>query len=160
VSLPDLHACSAVFDSGLASVSLEPDQALALAPGKYGPVSVKSRARLTLSAGSYQFEALTLEPQALVQLPPGGGTVLLVQSALTHRGSFVDAGGAIAPVFIAYFGSQSAAIEGAFRGAIVAPNSRVDLFRRAEGYRGVFFARDLELHPNMTVRHDPTTLMP
>jgi len=159
VALPDLGTCSATFGGGLANVSLEPSQTLSLAPGNYGPLSVKSRAKLILAAGTYHFQSVTLEPDALVQLDPAASSVLFVQSALTHRGSFRDAGGALAPVLIAYFGSQSAPIEGPFAGAIIAPNARVDLYSRADGYRGVFFAHDLEAHPNMTIRQEQVALI-
>jgi hypothetical protein len=159
VALPNLGACTSQFVTGLADVSLEPDQTLSLAPGAYGRVSVKSRARLILDAGTYRFQSLVLEPQAVVQVATGGATIVFVQSGLTHRGSFLNASGQLAPVLIAHFGTSAASIEGPFRGAIVAPNGRVDLYTRSEGYSGVFFARDLELHPNMTIRQDRTALI-
>jgi hypothetical protein len=51
--------------------NLEPDTTLTLAPGNYGVVSVKSRAKLHLFSGMCSFSALLIEPQAIIELDHG-----------------------------------------------------------------------------------------
>ncbi|HXS17174.1 MAG TPA: hypothetical protein VN764_08295, partial [Polyangiaceae bacterium] len=58
-------------------VHLEPDASSAIEPGLHGDVTVKSRATLTLAAGSYFLDSLVIDPQAHVQMKTDAGPVTL-----------------------------------------------------------------------------------
>lgn len=80
----------------------------AFAPGSYGSVRVASRAKLSLSTGTYYFGSLDVEPQAIVQLKQDLGPVIIyaareyrlpIGSVLFHHNRSVThfPGGGVSP---------------------------------------------------------------
>ncbi len=71
-------------------VNLEPEQIRALAPGAYGNVSIKSRAVLTLVAGTYTMNSFAVEPQARIVFDDSEGPIYIhVRDMLTYRGDSI-----------------------------------------------------------------------
>lgn len=135
-------------------VSLEPDQTRVLAPGSHGAVSVKSRAVLELRSGVYYFESLTLEPDSVLRLNQTDGPVVVhVRNSLVYRGKIAPVGGGVPNLVVDYQGSGAAIVEGAFAGALVAPNATLLLARVSAGpHRGIFAARRVELAASALVQ--------
>jgi hypothetical protein len=133
--------------------SVEPNTVRSIAAGAFGTVSVKSGATLILAAGTYYFEALHLEPQARVKVDPS--TLIELLSGFTHRGNFVGSttdGAPVASATVRYRGAAAVSLESAFIGSILAPNAALTLGGMSgTQYEGRFFARDLELRPDVTI---------
>lgn len=134
---------------GSQDVNLEPDQSLTLPPGSYRRGSIKSRATLRLSAGTYYFDALTFEPDARLRL--GGSVVLHVMADFTWRGiEQLDAG---ASLYLAHHGTSTAFFERPFVGRVLSPRGSLVLGTGApQTFDGRFFARNVEARPGVTVR--------
>ncbi len=125
-------------------VALEPDQQGSAAPGRYRKLVVKSRATLTLSAGTYFVETLQLEPQGTLKLDQSAGPVrLYVTSTLIYRGNVIAADGADPRLFVGYTSSNALALEAPFKGTLVAPNASVRLATLPVPHKGRFFGRDI-----------------
>jgi hypothetical protein len=157
VTVPSLTPFLAPFPPLSIDVNLEPGQTLTLAPGAYRNVNVKSRALLRLSAGTYFFGTLTIEPDAVVQLNKAGRDVLIrVGSSFIYRGRFVDpASPAFAGAMVVYQGTQQAPIERRFEGTLIAPLAEIALATVATGHEGAFFARDVLVRPNQQITCRP-----
>lgn len=144
------------FPDGGADASLEPDRERSLEPGRYRNVSVKSRSRLLLRSGIYYLDALGVEPDAKLVLSTRSGPVYLyIKNQLTFRGSVQTDRGTDDGLFIGYLGSGSAPIERAFSGTIVAPNGELILAQGGGSHAGSFFAKRIEVRPDVIVRHVP-----
>jgi hypothetical protein len=137
-------------------VDLEPDTAQTLAPGSYGSLAVKSRAKLSLTSGTYVFRSIDIEPQAVLQLNKSNGPIALYASdSVIYEGSLVDQGGNPDDFFIGYAGTQAVFLGGSFRGAFAAPNADLVLTTVPGGFTGTFFAHDIEAQAQLTVTHRP-----
>ncbi len=140
-------------------VHLEPpngseERVTTLLPGRYSSVVIKSRNRVNLSTGSYQFDSLDLEPQSRFVVDDAAGPVLVdVRDSLLFKGSIEGASGDQPAFRLVYVGTNSPAIETAFTGALIVPNASMRLAtppdRRA--YSGTFVSRDLEVSPDARV---------
>ena len=138
------------FDGpSLGPIQLEPpngggERATTVPPGHYSNVTIKSRNRVNLSSGAYQFDSLTLEPQARLVIDDAAGPVYLdVRDSLLFKGA-VDGASGKPPAFrLVYVGTASPSIESAFSGVLIAPNTSMRLATPPDGksYRGAFFAR-------------------
>ena len=123
------------------AVNLEPDQSRVLAPGSYGDVSVKSRATLRLSPGTFFVNSFSIEPQATV-VTDGGPVFLhrhldeLQRRDLRRR---LDRN-----FLVGVVGSGTVFLETSFTGTIVAPNATIRFAPLNPGvYNGVLLrARD------------------
>jgi hypothetical protein len=136
------------------NVLVSPDTTRVLAPGAYGSVSADSRALLKLSTGTYYFDSLGLEPQAVFELDQTAGPVTIyVKSQLTFRGSVRAAGGATPALLLGYFGSGTALLEGPFIGTVIAPHGTLRLATVAAGHRGVFFGNKVSVEANTQVTY-------
>ncbi|HVY31891.1 MAG TPA: thrombospondin type 3 repeat-containing protein [Polyangiaceae bacterium] len=157
VSPIKLDAFTAAFPEGtLPPVALEPDQQRSLSPGAYGTLSVKSRAKLSLSSGVYVFKSAMIEPDAQLNLNTSQGPIFIfVETSFTYRGKQNTPAGSAADVLVAVFGTSEVSIEATFTGTIVAPNAKLSLRSVAGGHRGSFFARDLEVFPDAVVTFAP-----
>ncbi len=131
-------------------LTLETDATQGLPPGTYGPVHVQSRASLVLAAGDYVLESLSVEPDATIVV--ASGTRLFVRDALTYRGRFVDDAGVVTPTFLAYYGTSSVTLEREFRGKLFAESASLALGAGQRlSFAGQFFAKDIEVRPDVTV---------
>lgn len=124
-----------------------------LAPGSYGSVNIQS-GTVTLQAGTYYIDSLTLEPNATISVNASAGPVYVY-----IRTSFIDHGNwsTTAPenVLLGYFGSQLLALERPFAGTVVAPNARVRFAVGGTPHTGSVFAKEVELDPDVKFTFKP-----
>ncbi|MEP6652387.1 MAG: sialidase family protein [Myxococcales bacterium] len=141
--------------TNVGSVTIQPDQTVALAPNSYNQVIVNSRATAALRTGTYFFNVLgTIEPQAVLSLNQTGGPILLeVRNTLTWRGNDILAGGTFAGFTLAYFGTAGTTLESPFTGILVAPNGPLTLGSAGGGqtFTGQFYAGTLATRPDVTI---------
>lgn len=136
------------------TVDEEPGHSQTIAPGRYGSVAVKSRGTLRLSAGTYIFDSLDLEPMGTIIVDKSAGQVFIyVQTSLIERGLFADTSGKQTDVFLGYLGTQDAAIGSPFSGMIVAPSAKLTLNTVGSPFTGSFFAKNLQVDPGTTIIH-------
>ncbi len=138
----DVKSINVVFLPSNESIALEPEQSAVRAPGNYTNVSVKSRATLHLSTGSYYFRSFTTEPQATIAIDTTAGPVrIFVEEHITLRGMMaVDA----ADLLIAFTGTNQVEIDAPFRGTIWAPEASLRLSPvNGSGHQGSFFAQNI-----------------
>jgi hypothetical protein len=158
VPLPDLSAYVVSFPSQFATgLTLQPGATGTLAPGAYQATSVQSRATLKLSAGTYFFQSIDVEPLATVSLADAAGTVVIyLQSAAILRGQFVSTGRGDPKLRLVYEGTGIVQLNAPFSGTAVAPNAELDL-TPANGttYRGSFFGQTVFADANSVIVHLP-----
>jgi hypothetical protein len=136
------------------NVFVSPDTTRVLVPGAYGSVSAHSGAVLKLSTGTYYFDSLGLEPQAVIELDQAAGPVsIYVKSQLTFRGSARGTGGATPALIVGYFGTGTAQLEASFTGTVIAPNGTLRLATTPAGHRGVFFGKKVVVEANTQVTY-------
>jgi MYXO-CTERM domain-containing protein len=143
-------------------VNVEPDQSASRPPGRYGAVSVKSRASLALRGGTYYFESLGLEPQATLALDEAAAPVVIyVNQGLTFRGAIASNAPA-SNLLIGVIGTGFVSIETAFQGTLIAPNASVVLGTGQTPlvHRGAFYARDIRVPPEVTVQLGVSSAFP
>lgn len=135
-------------------VSLEPDVVRDLAPGTYGNLTVKSRAKLTLHSGIYVFSSVQIEPQATLAIDSRNAPVqLYAKTAFTFRGAVATASLGIPQLLVGYLGSGSVFIESPFVGVFAAPAADVQLQAATpNGHRGSFFGRTVTLQPDIIIQ--------
>jgi hypothetical protein len=128
-SIPALASWTVTVPSTSAgNITLAPDVRQVLAPGRFGAVTVNSRAVLSIGAGTYFFDALDLEPQSVLDVDAAAGpTLIYLQGNLIFRGGISIKSGAAGDLMFAYTGSGTAFLEAPFRGTMVAPNGTVVL---------------------------------
>jgi hypothetical protein len=121
---------------------------VALSPGSYGQVTLNSGARVSFSAGTYFFQQLAINASAFPTA--GSGVRIFVSGALTFQSAFLTATGTPAQLFLGYAGSNPAVLEAPFQGTLVAPAGAMSLgTATARDFRGRFFARSLEVRPDV-----------
>jgi hypothetical protein len=126
-------------------VNLEPERIRALAPGAYGNVSIKSRAVLTLVAGTYTMNSFAVEPQARIVFDDSAGPIYIhVRDMLTYRGDSTVSTSHSADVLLGYFGTATAYFDAPFYGDILAPRAEIVLGSQ-DAHEGRFFARKVEV---------------
>jgi hypothetical protein len=134
---------------------------LSLAPGQYGAVTVYSRGQLILSAGSYAFTSLDLEPQGSIVTPSATteAVQLFVENTVIYSGSTVNSAGSLAPLYLAYFGTSPLSIGTAFTGTIVSAKAPLVLesLNGQGSFTGEFFAQNITVSPSDTVNSNPFT---
>jgi hypothetical protein len=139
---PTFPSIAPTFPSGT-GVFVAAGQTFPLAPGAYGGVVVPSTATLQLSAGEYDFQALTLSQGGTITVPSANETVkIYVRDTVLYEGS-ITSGGSAAPVFLGYTGGAPINVDVPFFGTIVAPNAGVTLHPVTGSHKGEFFARNL-----------------
>lgn len=147
------------FDVPAASAGtllLNPDSAGTWAADRYDNVTVNSRATLSISAGTYFVDRLTIEPQARIVLDDSAGPIILVVGkSLIMRGTWVDdTDDGLAPaLLVAYDGTQAVSVDTAFDGFIAAPAATVRLSGNDLVHRGAFFGKNVEVTPGNVVEH-------
>jgi len=159
--LPAFPTVSQQF-TGTQVITVAPDGSRNLAPGQYGAVTVFSRAKLVLSTGTYVFTSLDLEPQATLVTPSAAAQTarIFVRDSVIYRGRTANVSGALAPMFLAYTGTNPITIESVYTGTIIAANASLTLqsLNNTGVYSGEFFARQVTtLSPATTTNSNPFT---
>ena len=146
-------------DTNQGDVTLEPDQTRTLAPGSWGNLTVKSRSKVFLSAGTYFFQTMTsTEPDAQILLNKTAGAIFIyVKSGFTLKGPLLSNGGPEGEELVGYLGTAIADIESPLLGTIVAPNATVELRRPSNNaaHRGAVFAKGIHVFSDATVIRVP-----
>jgi hypothetical protein len=138
--------------SSAGQVWMEPDTRRSISPGRYDAVRVGSRATLSLRPGAYYFESLTTEPQGRILADSTQGTVVIyVRGDLALKGSLVASPRA-GDVLIGHFGTSAVFIEAELDATLVAPYAEVTMGPSAGVYDGMYFARRLNLRPDIKVQ--------
>jgi serine protease len=136
-------------------VTVPPDGSASSAPGSYAAVLVNSRATLSLRAGTYYMDSLTVEPQARLSVNTQDGPVVVyVRQGLTFRGTTAFTG----PndrLLIAYSGTLAPALDKSFDGTLVAPNASVRLGIGGSPYTGAVHAASILVDPDVRFVHRP-----
>ncbi|HWL84742.1 MAG TPA: PKD domain-containing protein, partial [Polyangiaceae bacterium] len=131
--------------------------AISLAPGAYKKVAIAENGVLTLSAGTYTVDALTLGPKAQIHLDTSGGTVnLWIHTSATWNGSITGDGSRFV---LGYLGQDELVLQPGFQGTALAPFGTLHLSSTAATsnlYKGVFYGKHVALDPNVTVQGAPT----
>jgi hypothetical protein len=138
-------------------VNLEPGTTRNLTPGAYANVSVKANAELRLRHGLYTFTSLTIEQGGRLVLDDAAGLVQVrLKTSFTFRGAVSSQLGTPPKLLLGYFGTDQAVIESAFNGTVIAPNAPL-VFGGPPNlvFRGVFFAKSVELRAPSTLIYAP-----
>ena len=140
---------------GGTNLHLEPDQTGSLAADDHGNVHVKSRATLTLGAGTHTFTRLSIEPQAhlVVDLTEGPIT-LVVRDGMILRAPPTLVGGGAEDVLLVYQGTNALRLEAPFQGTVVADRALLELATRGP-YTGGFYGKSVTIRPDVEVMHVP-----
>ncbi len=118
-----------------------------LAPGGYGSLNIQ-RGTLTLSAGTYYVDSLTLEPTANIVADTSNGPIFVyVRTSYVAHGAWSST--SPNSMLLGYLGTQLLAVEKSFAGTIVAPNARVRLAVGGGTHVGAVFAKEVELDPDV-----------
>jgi hypothetical protein len=158
--LPAFPTISQQF-TGTLAVTVAVNGSRTLAPGQYGAVTVFSSGKLVLSAGTYAFTSLDLEPQATLVTPSSAAETaqIFVRDSVIYRGRTATASGTLAPLFLGYTSSNAITIESPYTGTIIAPSASLTLqsLNNTGVYTGEFFARAVNLSPATTTNSSPFT---
>jgi len=116
---------SKTFTVGTGTASIPADATRALAPGNFGNMTISSRAKVTLTAGTYNFASLDIEPSVKLTLNTAGGSIIInVQGALVFKSQITYV--ATSPASITWYSNTSIDLEPqqlpAFPGTLVSPN--------------------------------------
>ncbi|MET0793355.1 MAG: hypothetical protein ABW061_17675 [Polyangiaceae bacterium] len=138
------------FPTPTGDVLLQPRAKRTLAPGSFGALTVQPSATLTLTSGTYYFQSLDFESQAIVSLDDSRGPIsIYVANSVIYRGTVSDTANKPTSILLAFAGTAPVAIEAPFAGTLVAPAARVTVGSLA--HRGAFFAKGLEFLPGATL---------
>jgi len=143
--------------SAATNIDLQPNTVQTIAPGRYGDISLKSSSTLTLTTGTYYFDSLDVEPQAILNLNNASGTIVIyVRGSIIHRGSYKFASGK-SDVILASFGKDDIHLEAEFDGTLIAPYAKIVL-GTANGatHAGVFYGQNVEVQAGSRVRYVPS----
>jgi len=147
------------FPTPTGDVVLEPNTSRTLQPGSYGVLRVQPSARITLKAGTYFFQSVDFEPQAVVTLDDKTGPIsIYVANSIIYRATVSDTANKPANILIGFAGTAPFSIESSFIGTLVAPAARVTV--GSLSHRGAFFAKGLELLPGATLVAQAFTTLP
>ena len=130
-----------------------------LAPGAYGDVLVNAGGTLSLSAGTYQVDTLTVLPQATLDLDETAGAVVVYVKNMFEFAGKETQTGADGHVLIAAFGPEPNVLAAPFRGTVSAQHASLSLIAPAGAtFAGKYFASAIQLGANNTVVGLTTTL--
>jgi hypothetical protein len=116
------------IQAGSGSTSIAPGVTKTLAPGKYGKMTISSRAKVTLKAGTYDFASLTIEPSVKLILDTSGGSITInSQGALVFKSQITYT--VSDPLKITWYSNTSISLEPQqlpeFPGNLVSPNGNL-----------------------------------
>jgi PKD domain-containing protein len=145
------------LDGTPSDVSVKPGSSATLPPGRYGSVTIGSRAVVTVSAGTYLLDRFVLMPQAQLHLDTSGGTVYLYAStSASWKG---DVFGDATRFVFGFLGHGSLVFENVFLGTALAPFGTLELRPSSTVYQGTFYGRHVVVWPQVTVRKLPTPML-
>ena len=124
-------------------------------PGAFPAVSVRSGAHLGLSAGTYTFDSLTVDPGAVLDIDNTTGPVFIYMLNNFTFGGTVNRIANQANVLFGVVGANPVAVQSSFTGVLVAPNAALTLSSTASGDRGAFFAQSIRVTPQTVVTQEP-----
>jgi hypothetical protein len=138
-------------------IYLQPDTSRVLASGSYGKVVVNARSHLYLTAGDYQFNELQFESGAQIHLDTSAGPIrMFVRTSLIERGTWNASDPTGANILLAYLGQNAVTFDANVAATVIAPNASVALGSGANlSFSGGFYARELEVRPDVKVVHVP-----
>lgn len=146
-------------ENGRGDVTRAPDALnQELIPGAYGKIHLYSRSTLTLRAGTFFIDALTVEPQVHLRIDTSNGPVVIyVKNKFILNEGFEFIGGDESNVLIGYLGTSPAVFEEAIVATVVAPNSVIELRRPASNlpHRGAFLGKFVHVFSDARVLHVP-----
>lgn len=144
VSLPaPLDLSGVVFPTTPGSQAINNASVPPFAPGNYGQITVNTNGVLVLQAGTYFFEALTVNSGGKIVATPD--TVLFVKNSNQLQGPIQDASNNLVGVFLGYAGT-TLNLSNNFIGTVVAPNATVRFgTNTAQLFIGTIHARVIEL---------------
>ncbi len=123
----------------------------ALSPGGYPEYGVKTGGQLNLSSGTYTFNAMMVEPGAILNIDNRGGPVFIyLRDGFTFRGGVVLAA-AKANVLFGSAGVSPVVIDSAFTGIVVAPETSITLATVGTEHKGAFFAQSIIARRNTRI---------
>jgi PKD repeat protein len=150
---------------GSVNLTVNNDQIAAWSPGSYRDGMVRARGSAVLSAGVYNFRALTIEPDAKLILDTSAGaiTVNIAQALEFGDRSKISAGDSAAVSFYTNAsGTVRVGTDVVFNGSIVAPYAQVQVFSRT-ALNGCLAARQIVIEPDTVLRPSlvaPSALYP
>jgi hypothetical protein len=145
-----------ISGTNLGQRDVQPDQTQPLDPGRYGPVSVKPRATLSLRSGTYFMDSLTVEPESHLDINETGGPVIVyVMGDLIFRGVGAAQDGDLNSFLVVVLGSGSQAIDSTFDGTLIAPNGTIVLATVSGTHKGAFFGKHIEVRPDAVFQLRP-----
>jgi len=126
---------------------------VSLEPGAYGAIVVEPGGVLSLSAGTYYFDDVTIEPRGTILVESSAGAVAIyVRNNLVSKGLFSERGGGAPNLLIGAIGRFESVVEAPFTGTIIVPNGTLSLpSSGAPGYAGAFLAKRVTIGPGATV---------
>jgi hypothetical protein len=134
--------------------SIAPDTAKTLAPGNFGAMTINTRASVTLTAGTYNFASLVIEPNAKLTLNTSSGPIVInVQGALVLKQQITYV--ASAPAKITWYSNTSIDVEPqqlpAFPGTLISPNGRLYIASQNIIQGCVQGGKLVDIEPNTTI---------
>jgi hypothetical protein len=149
----------------LGDIVLEPpsspstERVTTLAPGTYGKLIAKTGNRVNLSGGIYHVGELQVEPQARLVLSDADQAVRVnVKTTLLFKGKVQSVTGEHPAFRLVYVGTAPTVVEPPFSGTLIAPRASVRLasVTPPAQHVGSFFAKNLEVSPDVTVVFRPS----
>jgi hypothetical protein len=139
----------------VSNISVSPNQTASKAPGRYGTVLVSAGATLSLSAGTYYFDTLDIEPGAKFSLTQTTGPVVVyVRTSVIYHGAIVTSPTGSTPDFLlVYLGTIGITLDSSFTGGLIAPSAATTLRAVTGGHAGVFFGASFVVDANATVNY-------
>ncbi len=118
-------------------------------PGSYTSGTVNG-GTLTLLAGDYFFQSLTINANTTVRVAPT--TRIFVRNTLALSSPFRGSGSAAQSITLGFAGSTTLNLTSVFNGTLIAPNATVN-FGSGSGltYTGSFFGAAFEVEPGSTL---------
>ena len=160
-AMPDLALNVAFPAATTDTIVLTANQTRTAGPAYYDKISVAAGAKLTLTPGVFFCNTFLLDPGGQIILDARTGPIFIyVKTSFTYKGAFVDFAGATPNVFVGYVGTTMAVVQSRWTGGVlVAPSAKIDIAGVASpGHLGAFHGKDVEVHSNTTVRHQPSSV--
>ena len=151
VVLPEISA-------GIENLQVEIDESRMLSPGSYGALYVNTRAKVTLSSGSYVFQSLFTEPDVEFKFDMTSGPITVAVAGNVRfgdRSTFAVEGGSPSEILWNVGGeSIDLGTDGRYFGNIIAPKASVRVASRSH-LVGSVYANEFILKPQSTISQQP-----
>jgi hypothetical protein len=151
VTVPDIPEQEVVY--GTHNVTVKNGESETWAPGDYKDGTVRIRGKAVLTAGTYNFRDLRIEPKATLVLDTSGGEIVVNvdrQLELEDRSQIRMEGDNMVTFYTNDEGTLKIGADVTFRGAIIAPHAEVHVFSRTV-FEGHIAAKRIVLEPEVTL---------